>query len=99
MPEPDATDTAGKAPGHDRFADVPVEISIHVGTARPLIRDLMELEEDVVLTLDRTIDDPVELCIGDRLIARGELQEIGEEGSGRLGVRVTEIVTQDTGSA
>ena len=37
-----------------------------------------------------TIDDPVELYIGDRLIARGELQEIGDD-SGRLGVRLTEV--------
>jgi flagellar motor switch protein FliN/FliY len=43
-----------------------------------------------VLSLDSKIDDPVELYIGDRLIARGELQEI-EDGSGRLGVRLTEV--------
>lgn len=83
------------AKGHDRFANVPVEITVLVGTARPLIRDLLALEEDVVLTLDRSIEDPVDLLIGDRLIARGELEEIGEEGSGRLGVRVTEVISQD----
>ena len=38
----------------------------------------------------RPIDDPVELYIGDRLIARGELQELGDD-SGRLGVRLTEV--------
>lgn len=94
MPEPeDLPSNPGR--GHDRFANVPVEITILVGTARPLIRDLLELEEDVVLPLDRSIEDPVDLLIGDRLIARGELEEIGEEGSGRLGVRVTEVIPQD----
>ena len=43
-----------------------------------------------MLTLDSSIDDPVELYIGDRLIARGELQELGDD-SGRLGVRLTEV--------
>lgn len=74
-----------------RFADVPIEITISVGTARPLIRDLLSLDEDAVLPLDRSLDDPVDLYVGDKLIGRGQLEEIDGEGSGKLGVRVTEI--------
>jgi flagellar motor switch protein FliN len=44
-----------------------------------------------VLPLSSRVDDPVEIMIGDRVIARGELEELGEDG-GRLGVRLTEIV-------
>ncbi len=73
------------------FLGVPIEVTISVGKARPLVSELVELKRDSVLTLDSAIDDPVELYIGDRLIARGELQEIGDE-SGRLGVRLTEVV-------
>lgn len=73
------------------FGLVPVEITISVGKARPLIRDLLSVGDDAVFPLDRSLDDPVELYIGERLIARGELEEIGEEGSGRIGVRLTEI--------
>ena len=72
------------------FLGVPIEVTISVGKARPLVSELVELRRDSVLTLDSTIDDPVELYIGDRLIARGELQEIGDN-SGRLGVRLTEV--------
>lgn len=79
----------------ERFASVPVEISIVVGTARPLIKELLALEEDMVLSLDRGIEDPVDLYVGERLIARGELEEIDGEGSGRIGVRITEILLQD----
>lgn len=74
-----------------RFGQVPIEITISVGMARPLIRDLLTLEEDAVLPLDRALDDPVELYVGDKLIGRGQLEEIGGEGSGKLGVRVVEI--------
>lgn len=69
---------------------MPIEVTISVGKAHPLVSELVELRRDSVLTLDSSIDDPVELYIGDRLIARGELQEIGDE-SGRLGVRLTEV--------
>ena len=72
------------------FGQVPIEVTISVGKARPLVRDLLRLSRDAVLALDRRVDDPVELYIGDRLIARGELQEMGDD-SGRLGVRLTEV--------
>lgn len=72
------------------FLGVPIEVTISVGKARPLVSELVELRRDLVLTLDSSIDDPVELYIGDRLIARGELQELGDD-SGRLGVRLTEV--------
>jgi flagellar motor switch protein FliN/FliY len=72
------------------FLGVPIEVTISVGRARPLVSELVELRRDSVLVLDSTIEDPVELYIGDRLIARGELQELGDD-SGRLGVRLTEV--------
>ncbi|MFN7002426.1 MAG: FliM/FliN family flagellar motor switch protein [Roseinatronobacter sp.] len=71
---------------------VPIEIAISVGRARPLVRDLLKLRRDSVLTLDRRVDDPVELYIGDKLIARGELQELDGDQAGYLGVRLTEII-------
>jgi len=73
------------------FSQVPIEITISVGKARPQVRDLLKLEKDAVLTLDRRVDDPVELFVGDRLIARGELQELEGEHAGQLAVRLTEV--------
>ncbi len=72
---------------------VPIEITVSVGRARPLVRDLLMLSENAVLPLDRRIDDPVELFIGDRLIARGELQELEGGEPGQLAVRLTEIAS------
>jgi flagellar motor switch protein FliN/FliY len=70
---------------------IPIEIAVSVGKASPLISDLMKLSENAVLPLDRKIDDPVELFIGDRLIARGELQELEGGEPGQLAVRLTEV--------
>ncbi|SFS19277.1 FliM/FliN family flagellar motor switch protein [Yoonia litorea] len=74
---------------------LPIEISVNVGRARPLVRDLLSLQENAVLPLDRRIEDPVELYVGDRLIARGELQEAEGGEPGQLAVRLTEVA-QDT---
>jgi flagellar motor switch protein FliN len=78
-------------PESNPFSHVPIEITISVGRARPLVRDLLKLERDAVLALDRRVDDPVELWVGDRLIARGELEEMDGEHTGRLAVRLTEV--------
>lgn len=73
------------------FSQVPIEITISVGRARPLVRDLLKLSRDAVLPLDRRVEDPVELWVGDRLIARGELEELGGDATGQLAVRLTEV--------
>ena len=73
------------------FLGVPVEMTISVGKAKPLISELLSLSQGAIIPLDSRIDDPVEVYIGEKLIARGELQEIeGEEG--KLGVRLTQVV-------
>ncbi len=74
---------------------VPVEITISVGRAHPTVEELLSLERDAILSLDRGISDPVELYAGDRLIARGELQEVEGDPSGRLAVRITEVARTD----
>ncbi|MDO6726922.1 FliM/FliN family flagellar motor switch protein [Cognatishimia sp. 1_MG-2023] len=86
----DTIDSKGLGDG-SVFSTVPVEIIISVGKARPMIRDLLALNQNAVLPLDRRVEDPVELYVGDRLIARGELEELEGDQAGQLGVRLTEI--------
>lgn len=81
------------------FSQVPIEITIAVGRARPQVRELLKLQKDAVLALDRRVDDPVELWVGDRLIARGELEEMDGENAGRLAVRLTEVANLRGGLA
>lgn len=76
--------------GHP-FNRVPIEITVSVGRAHPLVRDLLRLKSEAVLVLDKRVEDPVELYVGDRLIARGELQELDGEQAGQLAVRLTEV--------
>ncbi len=92
-PEEAPAPSSGK---NSAFMGVPIEVIISVGKARPLVSDLVNLRRDSVISLDSKIDDPVEIFIGDRLIARGELQEMeGEEG--QLGVRLTEVADLSNG--
>ena len=79
------------------FVQVPIEITISVGRARPTVKELLQLSQDTVLPLDKRIEDPVELYVGDKLIARGELEEMEGDPQGRLAVRLTEIADLKSG--
>lgn len=78
---------------------MPIEIRVSVGRARPLLRDVMELAPEAVLTLDRRIEDPVALYVGDRMIAEGELIELDGDRAGQLAVRVTRLAEDGHGPA
>jgi len=78
------------------FLGVPVEMTISVGKAKPLISELLSLSQGAIIPLDSRIDDLVEVYIGEKLIAKGELQEIEGE-AGKLGVRLTQVVDLQNG--
>lgn len=100
LPPTPIVETEAPATGSGRreaaFMGVPIEVMVSVGKARPLVADLVRLRRDSVVTLNSKIDDPVELYVGERLIARGELQEM-DDGTGRLGVRLTEVADLSKG--
>lgn len=70
---------------------LPVTMQVVIGSARPTIAELLQMKDGTLLTLNSKIDDPVDLCIGGRVIARGELVET-DPATGAIGVRLTEIV-------
>lgn len=75
----------------NRFSALPIEVHVCVGRARPSLAELLDLAPNAVLTLEQQIDDPVDIMIGERVIAQGVLEEI-EDGSRRaLSVRLTSV--------
>src|SRR6056297_2362065 len=88
--DPDARGATIPDPGNP-FSAVPIEITVSVGKARPLIKDLLKLGRNAVLPLDRRVDDAVELYVGERLIARGQLEELDGDQQGQIAVRLTEV--------
>jgi flagellar motor switch protein FliN/FliY len=93
MPEPD---TNGSDLDDDGvFRDVPVVLSVSVGRARLPVGDLLAIDKNAVIALDRKVDDPVAILAGERIVAYGELQELDGSEAGLLAVRITTIVDDD----
>ncbi|MCF2871592.1 FliM/FliN family flagellar motor C-terminal domain-containing protein [Octadecabacter sp. G9-8] len=91
-------DEISTSPAHP-LRNLPVEVTVSVGRARPLVRDLLELGENAVLPLDKRIDDPVDLFVGGRLIARGQLEQVTGNETGQLAVRLTEVISTSSSNA
>lgn len=68
-----------------------VNVQVVIGTAQPTIGELLQMKRDSLITLDCKLEDPVDLVINNRVIARGELIETDPE-TGQIGVQLTEIV-------
>jgi flagellar motor switch protein FliN/FliY len=54
------------------------------------LADLLALRAGEVLTLDRQMNEPVELFLNDRLVARGEIVSVGDS----FAVRIVEVAAQ-----
>lgn len=67
---------------------IQLEVTIRLGRTRQTVAQLSALKADDVLTLDQAIEDGVEICVGDKVIARGELTGDGSA-EDRLCVRIT----------
>lgn len=68
--------------------NIQLEVTIRLGRTRLTVAQLSALKADDILTLDQTIEDGVEICVGDKVIARGELTGDGSP-EDRLCVRIT----------
>ncbi len=88
----DDANTAERKDTANPLTSVPIEITVSIGHARPSVRELLQLAEGSVLSLDRGLEDPVELYVGDRLIGMGMLEVIEGNGAGQLAVRLTEVI-------
>ncbi len=75
----------------DRVLRIPVTLKVLLGTASMPIFQLTKLGRGAVIPLDRRVGEPVDVMINGRIIARGEIVVLDEEGS-RFGVTLTEMI-------
>ncbi len=68
--------------------DVPVRVTVEVGTARLLVREVLQFEKGSVVELDRQSGEPADILVNGRVLARGEVTVVDD----RLAVRVVEVV-------
>jgi flagellar motor switch protein FliN len=72
--------------------NVPVDVQVVLGSTSMVVAQLLKLGRGAVVELERKVDEPVEVMVNHRLVARGEGGIVEDQ---RLGVTLTEIVRTD----
>ena len=91
--ESETTPEAAPVPAPlDRVIQVPLAVTLRFGQRRLTLREVLDLNTGSLLELDRQVEEPVDLVLGDRVIARGEVMII----DGNYGMRVTEVLETST---
>ena len=71
--------------------DLAVEVIIELGRTKKTFKELASLDRDDVIDLDRSSDDPLDIIVGGKLFARGEVVMQGD----RMAIRITEMVEEE----
>lgn len=75
------------ARGVELLLDVELEASLRFGSKEMPLSEVLDLGPGDVVQLERHISDPVDLIVGDKIVARGEVVLV----NGNFGLRVTEV--------
>ena len=73
----------------DFLLDIPVEITVRLGSTRMLIKELLQLGQGSVVELEKLAGEPMEILANNKLIARGEVVVVNE----KFGIRLTDIIS------
>jgi len=76
-------------PDLDVILDIPVTISMEVGSTAITIRNLLQLNQGSVIELDRLAGEPLNVLVNGTLIAHGEVVVVNE----KFGIRMTDVIS------
>ena len=88
-PKPGNGPVALEGPNLDVILDIPVSISMEVGSTEISIRNLLQLNQGSVVELDRLAGEPLDVLVNGTLIAQGEVVVVND----KFGIRLTDIIT------
>jgi len=75
--------------GIELLLDVELEATLRFGCKELPLAEILDLGPGDVVQLDRNVADPVDLVVGDKIVARGEVVLV----NGNFGLRVTEVAS------
>jgi flagellar motor switch protein FliN len=68
--------------------DVPVKVTVELGSCQMPMREVLQLASGSVVQLDKIAEAPVDLYVNQKRIAHGEVVVVED----RLGIRITKVL-------
>ena len=84
--------TAENLPSLEFLLDVPIKLTVELGSCQISMRDLLQLNVGSVVQLDKSANASVDLYVNQKLVARGEVVVVEEN----FGIKITEIMAKPT---
>jgi flagellar motor switch protein FliN/FliY len=75
----------------DVVLDIPVRLSMEVGSTSISIRRLLQLNKGSVVELTRLAGDPLDVLVNGTLVAHGEVVVVND----KFGIRLTDVVSPE----
>lgn len=76
-------------PNLEVLLDVPVNLSVELGSCQLPMRDVLQLKTGSVVQLEKVADAPVEVLVNRKLVARGQVVVVDD----RFGIKIIELIT------
>ena len=73
----------------DVILDIPISVSLQIGSTKISIRNLLKLNQGSVVELDRLAGEPLDVLVNGTLIAHGEVVVVNE----KYGIRLTDVIS------
>lgn len=71
--------------------DVPVQVSVVLGSTTMSLSSILKLGRGAVIELDRTVGEPIDIYVNNKIVAKGEIVIVDD----KIGVTLTEVIAQD----
>jgi len=91
MTEAPVIDSLSGGRNYRLLADIPLRLSVEVGSTSLKLAELMDLAEGSVVELDRQANELLDILVNGTLVARGEVVTVG----GKFGIRVVDVVATE----
>ena len=73
----------------DFILDIPMQVTVQVGSTKLVIRELLQLGQGSVIELEKLAGEPMEVLVNNKLVARGEVVVVNE----KFGIRLTDVIS------
>jgi len=84
-----STPASGDGPNLEVILDIPVTLSMEVGSTQISIRNLLQLNQGSVIELDRLAGEALDVMVNGTLVAHGEVVVVND----KFGIRLTDIIS------
>jgi flagellar motor switch protein FliN/FliY len=90
-PKQSFTTTEASKDNLNLLMDIELNARVRIGSKQMLLKDVVKLSEGTIIDLDKNVDEPMEILVNGKTIAKGIVVVVG----GNFGIKITHVGTKE----